>query len=190
MEVSAKQLDQTKVLDTQGNLLCHLRRAVIDPNSGQILGFSTNRPSAFGLPKANIISPHDVISWKKDLLILGQHYEFHQASELVRIDRLLKGRKADLIGKKVRTENGQKLGHVTDYNLNQNLKILASITCQKNFLNLFHHDSRIIHQKNILEIKPKVIIVRDSIIKLPLTNLVQSTPDKFSLQNSPTFDRA
>lgn len=190
MEISAKQLGHTKVFDTKGNLLCHLRRAILDPNNGQILGFTTNRRSSFASPKANLISPHDVISWKKDILVLGQRYEFHQASELVRIDRLLKGHKSDLLGKKVRTENGRNLGHVTDYALNQNLKILSSITCKKSFLNLFHHDSRVIHQKNILEIKPKEIIVKDITIKLPLTNLVQSTPGKFSLQNSPTFDRA
>lgn len=190
MEISAKHLGQTKVFDTQGNPLGHLREAVIDPDNGQILGFTTNRRSPFGAPTANLISPHDVIKWEKDILILGQRYEFHQNSDLVRVDRLFKSQKAHLLNKKVRTENGQKLGYVTDYNLNQNLKILASITCQKRFLRFFYYGSLIIRQKNIIEITPREIIVKDSTIKLPATNLVQSTPDKFSLQSSPTFDRA
>jgi sporulation protein YlmC with PRC-barrel domain len=190
MEISAKHLNRTKVYDSQGRLLCHLRQAIIDPNNGQILGFTTNRRSPFGAPAAKLISPQDVIKWEKDTLILGHQYEFYQTTDLVRMNRMLKNRKSKILGKNVRTENGQKLGRVTDYALNQNLKILASITCHKKFLRLFYYDRRLIRQKNIVEITPREIIVKDSTVKLPVTNLVQSTPDKFSLQNSPTFDRA
>jgi len=184
MEITARQLGATKVRNLDGKFLCRLRSAIIEPTNGQVLGFTSSRLGA------NIISPHDICSWDKKTMVLGNNYEFHHPSEIIRLERLLKEGNHHLIGKKVRTEAGQKIGKVTDFSINQHLKVLSSITTHKTFFFFFHFDKRLIHQKNILEIKPKEIIVKGSAIKIPLTNPVQSTPDKFSLQNSPTFDRA
>lgn len=190
MFIAAPQLAHAKILDPQGNLLCHLKRVIIDPANGQILAFLTTYKGRSGSSRANLISPHDILHWKREALILGNRYEFHPLSDLVRVQHLFKTGPTNLIGLKVRTENGQKLGIVTDYTINISMKVLASITAQKTLFHFLHFDTRLIHQKNIIEITPKEIIVKDTTIKSPALNLAQSTPDKFSLQNSPTFDRA
>lgn len=189
MEISAKQLGQTRVLDTEGNLICYLHKAILDPDNGQILAFIIKRNS-FNRSKAKLLSPYDIMTWKKNILVLNARYEFHQPNDLIRVNQLLQSKRAHLLGKKVYTENGQQLGRVTDYNLNQNLKILSSITAQKNVSHIFYYDKRLIHQKNILEITSQKIIVKDSTLKIPAINLSRNAPDKFALQNSPTLDQA
>lgn len=180
MYISASQIPAAKVFDSEGHQLGQLSRVHLDAQNGSILAFE------IAVKGPRFISPQDIINWKTEYLTLGQEYEIHDAVDLVRLAQSLKDAGGDLIGKKVRTEGGTKLGLVSDYTLNSKQLVLSSITVQKNFLGLFHFDTRLIHQKNILEIKPRLIIVRESWMKVP----AQNSPEQFGLQKSPTLDRA
>lgn len=180
MYISAKQVASSKVFDADGHLLGQLARVRVNPDNGQILAFEMSCKGAC------FISPHDVLNWKNEYLLLGQDYEIHHAQDLVRLSECLKNGNTDLIGKKVRTEGGTQLGFVTDYSLDSRHMVLSSITVQKSFLGLFSFDTRLIHQANIVEIRPKIVIVRDSWMKVPARN----SPGQFDLRNSPTLDQA
>lgn len=180
MYISNKQIKGAKVYDSDGHLIAFLERALIDPDNGQVLALQAQ------LHGDNLISPHDILSWKTSHLTLGQQYQFHNREDLVRVDRLLQDKHPDLLGKAVRTETNNFIGYVSAYSINTEHALLASITTQRRFL--FHKwGTRLIHYNQIIEIKPTEIIVRDNLIKIPLK---QSTPDKFALQKSPTFDQA
>jgi sporulation protein YlmC with PRC-barrel domain len=180
MYISAKQIAGSKVFDSEGQPVGRLARVILDPDNGQILAFELIKRS----PK--YLSPRDLVSWKKNYLILGQNYEIHSGEDLIRLQKVLRSGRVDIIGRKVRTESGTYVGIVTDCSLHTNHYVLASITTQKSFLGLWYYDTRLIHQSQIVEIKPRQIIVRDSLLKLP----AQSSPDEFAPQSSPTFDRA
>ncbi len=181
MYISSRQIAGSKVFDSEGQPVGRLARVILDPDNGQILAFELIKRD----PK--YLSPRDIISWKKNYLILGQHYEIHSGNDLIRLQKVLQSRHVDISGRRVRTESGTYIGRVTDYSLHTTHNVLASITTQKSFWGLWSYDTRLIHQSSILEIKPREIIVRDSLLKLPAR---QSSPDEFALQNSPTFDRA
>lgn len=180
MYITASQIRSAKVFDADGHQLGQLLRVHLDQQNGSILAFEMDQKGP------RFISPHDVLGWKTSFLILGQDYEIHDASDLVRLAQSLQRAGGDLIGKKVRTEGGTKLGKVYSYTLNTKRMVLASITVQKSLLGVFRYDTRLIHQCNILEIKPRLIIVRETWMKIP----AQNSPEKFDLQNSPTLDRA
>lgn len=180
MYISAKQLFGIDIYDQEGHLISKVRRAIFSPDNGQILAFELLKP----LP--NLLSPQDLIAWKKGYLIISQRTELHYPADLIRVERLFKDKNATLIGKKVKTESGIMLGSVIDYSINTSHQILASITCSKKLF-FFHYDSRIIHHRNIHEITPKLIIVKDT-HQSPVT--IQNIPQKFDLHKSPTFDQA
>lgn len=175
MYQSSRQLHGSKVFTSSGDYLCWVKRVIIDHNNGQVLGFVTSLPHP-----NNILSIMDVLHWLQDSLFLCEDYDFHSSEDLVRIQKALRNH-PDLIGKKVRTESKIPLGVVTDFSLDTTRHLLASITAEKSFLKLFYFDGRIIHQNNILEITPKHIIVRDSVIKIMLNQTIQGK----STQRSP-----
>ncbi len=181
MYLSARQIAGSKVFDSEGQPVGRLARIILDPSNGRILAFELIQKGE------KYLSPRDVISWKKNYLVLGQQYEIHTAADLVRLQKVISQGRLDLLGRPVRTESGIKLGRVTDYSLHCDHFMLASITVQKSFLGLWSFDTRLIHQTSIVEIKPREIIVHDSLLKLPAR---QGSPDEFALQKSPTFDRA
>lgn len=180
MYIGNRQIKGAKVYDSDGHLIAFLERVLIDPDNGRVLALQAQ------LRGDNLISPYDVIAWKQSHLTLGQHYQFHSPEDLVRVAKLLQSKSPDLLGKKVRTENHQSLGEVTAYSINTDHFLLASVTAQKGFW-FWKWSTRLIHYNQIVEITSQEVIVKDSLIKLPLR---QNARDKFALQKSPTLDQA
>lgn len=177
MYQSARQLINSKVFDPDGRYVCKIKKVVIDPNNGQVLGFVTSlsRP-------INILSLMDVADWKQEYILLEDDYEFHEQDEIVRINKALQAH-CELFNKAVRTESKQKLGFVTDYTLDIKNHMLMSITVQKRFFRLFYYAGKIIHQKNIVEITPRFVIVKDAMIKIPTAEKIQEK----SIEHSPAI---
>jgi len=175
MYQSVRQLSGCEVLDPHGQSICLIKRIILDPSNGRVLGFITNHPNS-----QNILSIMDVVYWSSDHLKLGQNYEFYQSDEIIRIQQALAS-KCELLGKKVKTESEEQLGQITDYSIDLKKHLLASITVQKNFLRMFYFQTLIIHYNSILEITPEYVIVRDGTVKMPLA---QTLRDK-STQRSP-----
>lgn len=181
MQVSSRQIGGSKVFDADGRPVGRLARVIIDPDNGSVLAFELD------LRGPRFISPHDLIAWKSGYLTLGQNYDLHSPADLVRLDRVLKVNPADLVGRKVVTESGTKIGTVTEYSLDTETQVLASLTARKTFLGLWYYDTRLIRQSQIVEIRPRLIIVRDSFLRLPAR---QNAQGEFDLQKSPTLDQA
>ncbi len=180
MYISYHQIPGSKVYDSDGHLITRLTRLLIDPDNGRILALETT------LKGPHLLSPQDILSWKRHYLTLGQQYEFHSPADLVRVQKLLKFQQPFLIGKKVRTENGTFLGTVQDFSIDTNRFILASISVQKRIF-LWKKQTLLIHQSQIVEIKSEEIIVKDTLVTLPVR---QNSLGKFGLRRSPTLDQA
>lgn len=181
MQISAGQITGSKVFDTEGKPIGKVLRAIIDVETGHILAFEMK------MKGARYISPQDVTSWKGTYLILGQEYEIHEAKDLVRLHDLIKSRKQGIIGKKVVTESGQKLGMATDYQMNSKYFSLSNISVEKSFFGLFRYDGKLISHKSIVRITSKKIIVLDAWEKIRAS---QNSPEKLGLRNAATLDRA
>jgi sporulation protein YlmC with PRC-barrel domain len=181
MLVSSRQISGSKVFDADGRPVGRLSRVIIDPDNGSVLAFELDSRGP------RYISPHDLVSWKSGYLTLGQDFDLHGAGELVRLDRLLHQQPLDLVGRKVATESGTALGKVTDYTVDAGRQVLASLTVRKTFLGLWYYDTRLIRQSQIVEIRPQLIVVRDSLLRVPAR---QKPGDEFDLQNAPTLDQA
>ncbi|MCC7431957.1 PRC-barrel domain-containing protein [Candidatus Peregrinibacteria bacterium] len=180
MYISAQQLFGSDIYDQEGHLIGKIKRAIFSPDNGQILALELLKSSP------NLLSPKDIHAWKKGYLVIAQETEFHTRHDLIRIQRLFDQNNTTLLGKPVQTVSGQKLGKVTDYSINTIAQSLASITTHKSFF-IFYYDTRLIHQKNIHEITPKAVIVKDT---NESKTTAQNIHEKFDLHNSPTFDQA
>lgn len=181
MYISSKQILGAKLYDHDGHFIARIRRVIINPDTGHILAFLlySGRP--------NLISPQDIVSWKQHYLSLSQNYELHYPADLVRLHKLYTNHCTDLLKRRVRTESGFKMGKIIEYSLNTKSFSLASITTQKSFFGLFPGQTFLIHHTAIVDIKPREVIVKDSLLKLPL---FQNTPGKFALSSGQTFDSA
>lgn len=183
MYIAYAQIAGTVVYDASRRPVGHLHRVWINPDNGRLLALEllerAGRRRAF-------IAPQDILDWEATHLRLGLHYELCQREDLVRLDQLLSTNHPNLLKKKVRTESGLALGRVIDFTIHSGSMTLASITTQQGWW-LWRGSTRLIHYNQIVVIRPTEIIVKDSLLKVPIN---QKIPDKFAVSSAPTFDQA
>jgi sporulation protein YlmC with PRC-barrel domain len=173
MLIPIKQFSRIHVVSSSKRPLCRIKKPIIDPENGKILAFQTT------LSNTPFLSVQDIYSLNRDYLQLSPQYEFHPLEDLVRVQKVLE-RKIRILYKKVKTESGEILGRVTNFEIDSEALVLHSLTVQKRHFHLIKGLPRIIHQKNILEITSHYILVKDSSLKLNL--LEENSQKAFSEQ--------
>ncbi|MGL5830609.1 MAG: hypothetical protein ACRCZE_00495 [Candidatus Altimarinota bacterium] len=168
MLIPIKQFSRIPVISSDQRVICRLKKPIIDPENGKVIAFQTNHsPHPF-------LSIQDVASLNIQALQLSLHYEFHPLEDLVRVNKIL-DQKIKILYNKVKTESGDYLGRVINFEIDPEALVLHHLKVQKRHFHLIKGLPRLIHQKNILEITRSQITVRDSTLKL---SLLEETPQK------------
>ena len=141
------------VEDDSLRALTTVKDLIIDPEKGKVLAFVVDAG------KNLIIMPMDIISWH-DVLHINNRDSIIPGDDIFRVQTVQKNG-AKVFGNRVETKDGKYLGNVVDYAIDNQLMILKRLFVAKGFLGLVRYDSRVIASKNILEILPEKIIVKD-----------------------------
>lgn len=130
-----------------------VKDAVIDPENGKLVAFVVN------ISKNLVITPIDVLSWS-EVIRVHNHDAIVAADEVLRIAEVI-GKNVNIFHNKVYTKSGEYLGKVNDFSIDSNVMMLQKLYLSKGFLGLIRYQSRIISAKNILEILPDRIVIKD-----------------------------
>ncbi|MFH1284482.1 MAG: PRC-barrel domain-containing protein [Candidatus Peregrinibacteria bacterium] len=132
-----------------------VKDVVIDPESGKLIAFVVD------ISKNEVIAPVDVVSLS-DSIKVNDSRAIEDGSNILRLEEVNK-KNARFIHNKVETEGGDYIGRVFDLTINGNTFELAKIHVAKGLLGLFRYDTRIIGVKNIVEVLPEKIVVKDGL---------------------------
>lgn len=131
---------------------------VIEPENGKLIAFLVN------INSKKIITPIDVISFNHSLRIHSPD-DIIDAADVLRVDTVLK-MGLDISQKQVFSQKGEYIGKVLDYSLLAKTLTLQKLYTAKVFWGLVRFDSRIITARDIIEVLPKKIIVRENSAKI------------------------
>lgn len=130
-----------------------VKDVVIDPDSGKLLALIVD------VGKNLIISPVDIFSWQ-DAIFVHHGDIFVEGGEVLRVKKAQEtGIK--IFNNKVETQDGKYLGKVVDFSLDSMSFGIKKLYVAKGFLGLVRYDSRLITAKNIIEILPNKIVVKN-----------------------------
>ncbi len=135
--------------------LTTVKDMVVDQESGKVLAFVVN------VGQNLIITPMDVLSWH-DVLHIRSREEIISGDDVLRVQMVQKGG-SRIFHNRVETKDGKYLGKVVDYSIDSNLMDLKKLFVARDILGLIRYDGRVIPAKNILEILPEKIVVKDDL---------------------------
>lgn len=143
------------VEDDKSRPITTVKDVLVDPEKGKLIALIVDVGSNL------IITPMDILSWH-DVIQVHNRDVIVEGSEVMRVEAVQKGG-IKILHNRVETKEGKYLGKVADFAVDTHVMELKRIFVAKGFLALFRYESRIIPVKNILEILPDKIVVKDDI---------------------------
>lgn len=153
MEKYYRQTVGIPVVTQAGQMVTRVRDIQLNTDSGKIVGFFV-----FG-SHTKVVTPTDILEWDAALIIHDAE-DVVEAEEVVNVMRAIQ-KEMKIMKKKVFTKSGEHIGKVLDYGMNDKLFELTVLVVAKSFLGLIFWDKKIISAKDIVEVKPDRIIVKD-----------------------------
>jgi uncharacterized protein YrrD len=132
-----------------------VKDVVVDPENGKIVAFIVD------LRRNLVVTPVDIVFWT-DRILISDHDAIIEAGEVLRVSQI-QNKNIHIPKCPVETEEGKYLGQVLDFSVGNKDFILKKLFVAKGFWGLFRYENRIISYKNIVEILPKKIIVKNDL---------------------------
>lgn len=160
MLVSGSRLIGTPILSMQAaGPIATVAAAIIDPNNLKILGLKLSGPLV-AHSNENLIDVKSIREYSRYGCIIDSADELIAEDDVIKIKNVLK-LNFDLIGLKVETKQGTKLGRVSDYTLTSEDFMVQQIIVRRPALKALVDPELTISRKEIVEVTDYKIIVKD-----------------------------
>jgi len=157
---TAKSLSNLPIKSLEsGNILGYIKETIIDPENCQLLGFLVY--NSFWSNRQKALSFRDIYKFSYQEILVRSDQVITELEEIVRIKNIVE-EKRFIIESKVFTQSGKKLGKVSDFVIDTDLGLMVKIYVEKKELWGIMGDLLIISAEQILEIKPRKIIIKDN----------------------------
>lgn len=160
MLVTSSKLIGTPVLSIQaGGAIGHIVESIIDPNTLKIIAF---RLEGGPIPRsgANFLDTSSIREYSALGIVIDSIDELVDAEDVVRLAKVLK-LNFNLIGLKVETKKGSKLGKISDYTTTSDDFTVQQLIVKRPTLKSFIDPELTIHRKEIIEITDYKVIIKD-----------------------------
>lgn len=157
-----------------GGEIGRIEYPVIDPNDLKIVAFEISGPLV-GRDYGPLLEVRDIREVSDIGMIVDSSDVMVNPGDVIRLDDVRKIG-FNLIGKKVVTKKGTKLGKVIDYTANTDDFMIAQITVQRPVMKAFLDPELLIGRSEVISVDDEKIVVRDEEAKIKEKVMDDFTP--------------
>lgn len=159
MLVYNSRLVGTPVLSVQASgPVAVISAPVVDPDNLKIIAFRLTGPGINATN--NVLDAKSVREYSHLGMVIDDNDELISETDVVKIDEVLK-LNFNLIGLKVETKKGSKLGKITDFTIDADSFIVQQIIVKRPTLKSLIDPELTIHRREIVEITDYKVVVKD-----------------------------
>lgn len=161
MLINASSLIGTRILSLQlGGAVAEVDSLIIDPDNLQIVAFHLSGP-VIGGETGDILDARSIREFSRLGFIIDDTDELVFRTDVVRIDKIM-SLNFHLVGLKVVTEKGKKLGKVIDFIVDPSSLLTQQLVVQRPALKSFLDPELTIHRSQIVEVDDFKVTVKDA----------------------------
>lgn len=168
-----------------GGRVATVTEVIIDPDSLKVIACRVDGPLV-GKEIGDILPMTSVREFSRLGMIVDSTDEFVEADEIVRIRDVL-ALNFNLVGLKVETKKGDKLGKVTDSTVNPESWQIQQLIVQRPLIKSFIDPELTISRSQIAEVNDYKVIVKDSETKIKEKAQADFTPSFINPFREPDF---
>ena len=152
-----------------GGPVADIREAIIDPEDLRVVAYTLDGPVIKNDPEVgNILDTQDVREISNSGLIVDSTDRFTTREDVIKFDKIM-GLGFHLVGLKVVTTDGKKLGKIVDYTLDSSTFMIYQLIVQRPFMSALIDPELTINRSQIVEVDDfKVTIKHEKAeVKMP-----------------------
>ena len=138
---------------------------VIDPDKLKIVAFFVDGPLVGVEDNGDILRVQDIREYSSLGMVVDSIEEFVKEGDVVALDKVL-ALNFSLVGLKVETKKGTRLGKVAGYIVNSENFAIQQIVVQRPFLKAFNDPELLVGRSEVVEVTDEKIIVKDEEAKI------------------------
>lgn len=179
MLILASKLNNFPVLSLQlGIAIAHTDRAIIDPAELKLVAFSLSKVIGDAVKPSNILVLDDVREFSPRGFIIDSAESLIDADDVLKIKQIM-ALHFDLIGLKVVSESGKKIGKVIDYSIDISSFMVYQIIVRRPALQSFITSELTINRSQITEIDDYSVTIRNDSEKISLEAPIEDFQPNF-----------
>lgn len=187
MLINTSRLINCPVLSLHvGGRIANVTSVIIDPDNLKLIACRVEGPLTGTEDVGDILPMSSVREFSRLGMIVDSADEFVNADEIIRIRDVL-ALNFELVGLKVETVKGLKLGKVTDSTLNPATWQIQQLIVQRPLLKAFIDPELTISRQQIKEINDYKVIVQDNDAKVTEKPTAEFTPNFINPFREPDF---
>lgn len=159
MYILASQLHKLPIMSLQtGKVVGVTRAPIIDMAKLEVMAFHCQ---ANQLHQPSVLLIQDIRQISRDALIIDSFEDFSDPQDIVRLQPVLQDHFSP-IGARVIDQQNRRLGKVEDYTLNIKTGLLQKLYVHQSLLRSMLFNNTMIDRTQIIEVKPKLFVVHDT----------------------------
>lgn len=162
MLINASRLVNYPVLSLHvGGPIAWASADIVDPEKLKIIAFKVDGPAIKNDPEAgNLLEVRDVREFANSGMIIDSIEDFVNPGDVMKLDKIME-LNFSLIGLKVETKKGSKLGKIIDYVVDTETFTVLQLVVKRPVVKALLDPELIIPRKEIVEVNDYKIIVKD-----------------------------
>ncbi len=159
MLISNEKLSGTPILSIQaGGMVARTGEAIIDPDDLKIVGFKITGPLAKS--ENNILDIKSVREFSNYGMVIDSEDELVNGEDVIKIRKVL-DLGFNLVGLKVESRRGSKLGKIIGFNCTDDDFSIMQLVVQRPTIKSFFDSELLIPRSEVVEVNDYKVIVRD-----------------------------
>ena len=143
-----------------GGAIAKTTHAIIDPENLGVVAYELDGPIIKNDPEVgNILDVKDIRDLSNDGIIVDSADRFTTRDEVIKFDKIMKLH-FNLVGLKVVTQSGKKVGKISDYTLDSESMIIYQLIVQRPFVSSLIDPTLTINRSQIIEIDDFKVTIR------------------------------
>ena len=162
-----------------GGAIAKTTHAVIDPDILGVVAYELEGPIIKNDPEVgDILDINDIRELSNDGIIVDSADRFTTREDVVKFDKIMKLH-FNLVGLKVVTQDGKKVGKVSDYTLDSNSMIIYQLIVQRPFVSSLIDPTLTINRSQIIEIDDFKVTIRHDKAQIKIKEDKKKTAEEF-----------
>lgn len=160
MQIMGSKLEKYPILSMHlAGKIAEVKLTIVSPHNLKVIGFLVDGPM-IGREVGEVLDTQSVREFSRIGMIINSEDDLRMRGDIIKIEEVL-NLGFDLVGKKMITKKGTKLGRIVDFVMDTESFMIMNLIVRRPLLKAINDPELVVGRKQVVEINNSFVVVKD-----------------------------